>query len=190
MNTLYVYMYNIYLLAITVTASPRNLCFSKHLTGNVHAMAMIPNMARITLGHFITLFLWHATCTVKLYSLGRLYWGTLSLSNSGKRENRQFSKHAIKCCLIFLGSNLTLHGFKPLQISKAYAIARTPQSDLFDWLATSIILISSFNAVLQTKLAIKRTFSPVSRYTSYHTLRPPHYHSPLWTQHTSAYSRH
>jgi predicted membrane-bound spermidine synthase len=36
-------------------------------------------MAGLALGHYISSFLWHATCTKKLYSLRRLYWGTLSL---------------------------------------------------------------------------------------------------------------
>ena len=56
-----------------------NITRTKHLTGNVHAMAMIPFMAGLALGHYISSFLWHATCTKNLYSLRRLYWGTLSL---------------------------------------------------------------------------------------------------------------
>ena len=51
---------------------------------------------------------------------------------------------------------MTLHGFKPLQMSKAYAMARIPQSDPFDCLATSIVLILSVELVHETKLASKR----------------------------------
>ena len=50
--------------------------------------------------------------------------------------------------------NITVQGLKPVQISRAYAMARTPQSAPFAWFSTSMILISSFEEVLEIRLAI------------------------------------
>ena len=72
----------------------------------------------------------------------------------GKRVNLLSSKHLAKWCLIDLWSNLTLHGSFSQQMSKAKAMARTPQSEPLDCCPTSIILTSSSDAGVNTRLAM------------------------------------
>ena len=40
---------------------PVDIRLTKHLTGNVHAVAVIPDMTHITLCHLITFLFWHTT---------------------------------------------------------------------------------------------------------------------------------
>jgi hypothetical protein len=58
----------------------------KHLTGNVHAVAVIPDVAGVTLGHLITFLFRHVTRTVELHCLW-LSLDTLSLSQHRKTRN-------------------------------------------------------------------------------------------------------
>ena len=42
---------------------------TEHLTGNVHTVVVVPDVAGVTLCHLITLSLWHSTGTVELHYL-------------------------------------------------------------------------------------------------------------------------
>ena len=70
----------------TPLALPVDLRFPKHITGNVHAVAVIPDVAGITLGHLITFLFRHATRTVELHCLW-LSLDTLSLAQHRKTRN-------------------------------------------------------------------------------------------------------
>ena len=49
---------------------PGNITVTKHLAGNVHTVLMIPNLAHITLGHYVTFLLRQMTGAVELHCLG------------------------------------------------------------------------------------------------------------------------
>ena len=124
---------------------PRNLIDTKHLTGNVHAVLMIPSLTHITLGHFVTFLLGQPTRTVKPTDWVFLTPVHLRSPATGKCVRQHCSKQLAKCCLIDQLSNLTLHGSLPLQISYTNAMARTLQSGELHCLPTSIILTTSPN---------------------------------------------
>ena len=96
----------------------------------------------------------------------------------GNRERLHFSKQSAKCRL---WSYLILHRLLPLQMLYANAMARTPQSELFDYLPTSIILTMSCSGGLNTRLAIN-FIVPLECMLLY-TLTTPSSHPMLETVH-------
>ena len=88
-----------------------------------------------------------------------------------------------KCCRIHLWSYLILHVSLPLQMY-ANAMDRTPQSELFDYLPTSIILTMSWSAGLNKRLAINLiVLLETLEYMLSYTLTTPSPHPMLETVH-------